>query len=256
MIRIKKFSPLLVIVGLLPGCGGGGGASTPSPSTPNASPGGIWSGNDPISQLSTIGVVTETGEARFIRSDGAQFVGTATTSGNNLSGSYSVYLPTGYVFQDGSNHGTGTVSGTITARQSITATFQVTTANGNSSSGSGNFSFNSLYNSGSSLAAISGNYTDPNTGATISISGSGAIFSQDAVTGCVINGSVAIINSSYDVYSGSYSFSNCQGAYAHLNNTTATGLGILDTTASPIQAVIAVSNAAAGYVITEVLSKQ
>ena len=213
-------------------------------------------GTDTLTGLSLTGVITETGAARFIRSDGAQYIGSASTSGDSISGSYNGYLPTGFVFADGSNHGSGTFSGTITSGQTVTATFQFTTANNNSTTETITFTFDNLYDTGSSLSAIAGNYTDPSTNATVSVDSSGVIFSQDPVTGCVINGMISIINASYDVYDVSYSFANCTGSSAFLNGTTATGLGILDTSVSPNDAIIGVSNSTAGYVLTETFPKQ
>jgi hypothetical protein len=46
------------------------------------------------------------------------------------------------------------------------------------------------------------------------------------------------------------------GNNAYLNNTTATGLAILDTSVSPNNAIIGVSNSTAGYIVTETLPKQ
>jgi len=236
-------------------CGGGGGKGH-GQTTPNADPGGIWKGTDTLTGLSLDGVITETGTARFIRSDGAQYIGSVTTSGNNISGTYVGYLPTGSTFADGSNHGSGTLSGTITAGQTATVTFNFTTANNSASTETITFTFGTLYDTGSSLSAIAGNYTDPTTGDTVSVSGSGVVFSQDAVTGCVINGAVAIINASYDVYDVTYSFASCTGSSAYLNGTTATGLGVLDTSVSPTEAIIGVSDTEAGYILTESLTLQ
>lgn len=244
----------------LAGCGGGGGGSAPSggnvtPPVANASPGGIWQGIDPISNLTVTGIVTESGDLRFLRSDGAQYIGTVTTSANSVTGTYSGYLPTGYIFTDGSTQGTGSLSGTVSARQSLSATLQFTTSKNTRSTGSGTFTFNSLYNSGSSFQKIAGNYTDRTTGATINVNGTGVIFSQDAVSGCIINGSISIINSSYNAYAISYTFGSCRGSYTYLNNTTATGLATLDTTVTPNVAYIGVSNANAGYVLTQALPR-
>ncbi len=239
-------------------CGGGGGhhgGGNSAPPVGNADPGGIWKGADAITpSLTLYGVVTETGEFRGIRSDGAQYVGTVVTSANSISGNFVGYAPTGTTFPDGSTQGSGTLSGTIVAGQSISGSVSFTTANNSTTSGSVALTFKNLYNTGSSLSAIAGNYSGPD-GSTISVN-AGVVTSQDPVTGCVINGSVAIINPSYDVYSVSYSFDNCVGSAAYLNGTTATGLGVLDTTANPVQAVIGVSNAGAGYILTEQLPRQ
>jgi hypothetical protein len=257
MLKARRIFGLIGLASFVAACGGGGGSSVGSTTTPvaNAEPGGIWQGTDPISGLTLEGAITEAGQMRFIASDGGQYVGSVTTSGSSISGSFSGYAPTGSAYQDGSNHGTGTLTGTITERQTISATISFTTANNTQSSGSATFSFNAMYDSGSSLLAVDGNYTDVNSGATVNVN-NGVIFAQDPVSECVINGSVSIINSAYDVYDVSYSFSGCIGDSAYLNNTTATGLAILDTSMTPNDAIIGVSNTAAGYILTQILPKQ
>lgn len=74
-----KLSGLGLFVALA-GCGGGAGSSAPSggnvtPPVANASPGGIWQGIDPISNLTVTGIVTESGDLRFLRSDGVSTLG-------------------------------------------------------------------------------------------------------------------------------------------------------------------------------------
>ena len=51
----------------------------------------------------------------------------------------------------------------------------------------------------------------------------------------MINGTVSIVNPSYNAYAMSFTFSNCTGNSAVLNNQTATGLGYLDDSVSPNQ---------------------
>jgi hypothetical protein len=184
------------------------------------------------------------------------YYGSVTTSGNSVSGSYTGVAPVGATFPDGSTSGTGTFSGTVQARQTLSGTLSFTTAKGSPASGSGTFTFDSLYNSGSSLATIAGNYTDTPDNAVVNVNSNGVIFSQSPTTGCVINGEVSIIDAAYDAYSISYTFSSCMGAEAFLNGTTATGLAVLDTSVSPVVAIIGVENNGAGYVLTESFPKQ
>ena len=94
------------------------------------------------------------------------------------------YTAAGTTFADGSTHGTGTMSGTVQARSSVQAATQFRTDNGSSTSDTLSLTFDSLYNTPSSLAAIAGNYTDANTGTPITISSSGTVFGQSAATGC------------------------------------------------------------------------
>jgi hypothetical protein len=257
MAAIYQLAWMCVPLLILAGCGGGGGGgSAPPIAVQNASPGGIWKGNDPISGLSVVGVITETGQLQFIRSDGAMYYGAVSTSGTNVSGNYTGVAPTGFVFSDGSKYGTGSISGTVQARQILSGTLTFTTSAGHQSSGSGTFTFDSLYNSGSSLATIAGNYTDSTDNSVVNVNANGVAFSQSPLTGCVINGQVSIIDASYDAYGISYSFSNCLGSAAFLNGTTARGLGVLDTTTNPPIAIVGVENNAAHYVLVMSLPKQ
>lgn len=100
--------------------------------------------------------------------------------------------------------------------------------------------YNALYDRDSSLATIAGNFREPN-GTVVSVDASGNIFSQDATTGCVVNGKASIIDSRYNAYDIQYTFSSCIGELTVLNGVTFTGLGTLDNTAVPEQAVIAVT---------------
>ena len=243
---------LLLLVGLQ-SCndGGSGNSGSGGGAGVNASPGGIWNGNDPYTGDALIGIVTESGEFTFIRSDSTQYVGTVTTSGNDIAGTYTAVAPPGTSFTDGSTYATGTIAGTIKARSAISVTVTFTTANGtNLGSKTLSLTFNPLYDTGSSLSAISGNYLDPTDNSIISVSASGVVFSQDATTGCVINGQVSIIDASYNAYQISYTFADCLGTAAYLNGTTATGLGVLDTAVSPITAYVGVQNLSVPYILT------
>jgi len=247
-----------LVVGLptlgLPACGGGNGGGS-GVAIGNAPPGGIWQGTDPLTNLALYGIVTEAGAFSFLRSDGAQYYGTLATSGNNISGTFTGVPPIGKKFADGSTRGTGTVSGTIQARTSISAAYSFTTANGKGSSGSGRLAFNSLYFDESSLATIAGNYADSFGNSVISVDSSGVVFDQQLATGCVLNGQISIINTAYNAYQVQYTFASCLGSYAILNGTTATGLGVFDTGANPAVAYVGVANDAVPYVLNAEYTK-
>jgi len=237
---MKAFSiltALIVFLGSLSGCAGGGGGGHNGggggEGGTNASPGGIWAGTDSISGLQVNGIVDEAGEFSFIRTDGVQYFGTLTVSGSSVSANLQVVPEWSTTFSDGSTHGAGTLSGTVVARSGISANVQFTTSKGTASSGTLTLHFVSLYNTGSSLAAISGNYTDPSTGDTVSVSSSGVIFEQQPSIGCVTNGNVSIIDASYDAYSLSFKVASCTGAFAVLNGAQFSGLVSLNTNASP-----------------------
>lgn len=227
---------VLAVGGVVAACGGGGGGSntnTPAPPVAAVSPGGIWEGTDSVTGLNLLGLVSESGEFHFIRGDNVQFVGTATMTGSAISASYEAFTQVGTVFPDGTTHGTGTLSGTVQQRTSITGTSQARTDSGAVSNGTVNLRFNAVYNRPSSLATIAGNFREPTSGAIVSISSNGTAFSQDATTGCVLNGTVSIINATYNAYRVQWTYSSCRGTAASLNGVTFRGLGTLDNTSAP-----------------------
>ncbi len=240
----KHFTAISLAL-LLAACGGGGsGSSTPVPVVHNASPGGIWTGTDSTSGLAIEGLITESGEAHFLRADGAQYVlGTVTITGNSFQATFQGYTAYGSTFPDGSTHGTGTMTGTIAARQTISASDTFTTDAGSVTSGTVDLAFNSLYDSGSSLSTLSGNYSEEGTGTILSIN-NGSIVYQDATTGCVLNGTVSIIDPTYDAYQLDFTLASCQGAYVALDGVAFSGLATLDNTVTPNRLIVGVTGAA------------
>ncbi len=234
---------LVACCGLVGSCGGDGGGSAPIAPT-NESPGGIWDGTDSQTGLAVRGLVTESGQFHFIRADGSQYVGTVTTSGLSGSGSFDGFAALGTTFQDGSTHGTGTLAGTIYQRSTFTATTQFTTDAGHSYSDTLSMAFNALYNRPSSLATFAGNYTESGSGTVFSVDANGILFAQDAASGCVLNGTVSIIDPRYNAYGVSITFASCTGQYLVLNGLQLTGIGTLDNTVSPERAIIGLSGSA------------
>ena len=238
--KLPAFVCSLVLTLLGAGCGGGDSSGGGTLVT-TASPGGIWEGTDSATGLQVTGIVDEAGQFHFIRSDLVQFVGMATTSANNVTASYDGFTQVGNTFDDGSTHGTGTLTGTVAQRATLALSYQFTTDAGTASSGMLNLSFNTLYNVASSLTTISGSYTDANSGATVTVSSSGAIASQDTTTGCVVTGQLSIINSMYNAYDVTYAYSNCTGAYAVVNGVQFSGLATFNNGTSPANLVVAVT---------------
>jgi hypothetical protein len=127
-------------------------------------------------------------------------------------------------------------------------TDQFVTASGSSTSGSVSLAFNNWsYASGTaSLATVSGNYTDQSSGDVVSITSAGDVTWQDATTGCVGNGTISVTNPNNSVYQVQFSYENCQGQYASLNGGQFIGLAALNTSVSPVQAIVGVTGQAAG----------
>lgn len=260
----------LALAGLISACGGGGGGSasvtTPPPPPPNASPGGIWAGTESVSGLQVTGLVDEAGDLAFVRSDGATYFGTAAVTGSSLSANIDGFTPPGTAYADGSVHGTGTLSGTLVARTSANLTTKFTTDSGGVTNGTLNLTFNAVYNSASSFAALAGNFTDGSMlcvrgvctpSSAITIHSDGTIFAQDAGTGCVINGSLSIVNAAYNAYKVSLTYQSCTGVSAVLNGATLSGLATLDTASNPQRVIAAAEGKINGttYGVSYVLTR-
>jgi hypothetical protein len=235
---------------------GGGGSSSPAPAPVMAqSVGGIWktqytvtSGPNSGDVINVAAIATETGEfyiAGRNANNGCAAVGFGQVSvnGASFSGSEEIAIvrfstvpgvQTNCTYPDGTVSGTGTLTGTVAQRSSLSVTDTGTTSAGTSlGTNTTAWTFNPLYMQGSSFANIAGNYTDGSD--TLSISSAGVISETDATTGCVITGQVTILNASYNAYPFSFTYSGCTGTSAAANGVTFTGLAALDTTVTPNQ---------------------
>ncbi|MGH7751002.1 MAG: hypothetical protein ACREQ5_40495, partial [Candidatus Dormibacteria bacterium] len=205
---------------------GGGGSSSNPPPVANADPGGIYTGTFVSSTTgqsgNVVGIVTETGEARFFDpGNGNQFAGTITTSGNNVSGTFTGYAPFGFVFLNNQAVAQFSLAGTISQGVSISGTY----------SGGGDQGTVSLtddphgYDTGSSLSSLVGTWigTNPDGSTlTVTIQSDGSYFGQDT-DGCTYAGNFTLINSSFDAYDVSLT-ETCAG-----NAVSASGLASLGT---------------------------
>ena len=230
----------------LAGCNGStyGGMNNPMPS--NASATGIWGGTESVTGLNVVGYIDSAGEAVFIRSDGVQFAGATQVSGDTLVAAVVAYSNFGSTFNDGSTYGLGTLNGTVASGSTLTLNLSFTTNGGTAESGSWSLTFSTLTDSGSSLSTISANYTDTASGSVISISGNGVMTGQNPANSCVVNGTITVINSRYDIYQVSLTYENCTGSYAVLNGLQLTGLAVFNPNTSPTQLTISVAGASSG----------
>jgi len=230
---------------LLSGCGGGSGSTLGGgdPNNPTSvSPGGIWRGTESISGLQVTGLVDESGNFHFLRGDGVQYVGIAAVNGTSLSANLEGIVPLGFAFPDGSAHGTGSITGTLQARKTITATTQFKTDLGSASqAGTLNLTFDALYNRASSLTTLSGNFATSAGNVVVTVGSNGSLFSQDPNTGCVLNGSASIINAIYNVYKVTFDYASCAGQTAPLNGVQFSGVAMLDNTVVPERILLGVT---------------
>lgn len=123
-------------------------------------------------------------------------------------------------------------------------------------SGTFSLAYDALYDRDSSLATIAGSFSGP-SGTVINVDAKGSIFSQDAATGCVVNGMASIINANYNVYRVQYTYGNCTGDLAALNGATFAGLATLDNSVAPEQVIVAVTYQSVSTVlgVVEVLDR-
>lgn len=240
-------------------CGGGGGYGG-SPQPMNQSPGGIWTvqyvqGTGPTAGHTMNGkaLVTENGDVYFAVIDTANGCaeigfGNVMVNGSALTGSLTNAMvtwsanpgvSTTCAYADGSTSATTTLSGTVAQRSSLTIT-DTSKTTGGSTLGPATYTwaYSSLYSEMPSLATIAGNYTDGSD--TLTISSNGTIYEQDPTTGCVLNGQVSIVSSSYNAYALTFSYASCTGTAAILNGQSGTGFGYYDDSVSPNQFVYGV----------------
>lgn len=241
---------LAICVG--PACGGGsGGGGPPPPPPPNASPGGIWIGTDSSSTLPVLGLVAETGELFFSdvgpTTNGVYYVGQFTSDGNAINASVDAITAPLSIYPDRGTTGTGDLGGTIVERTSIAGSSTISTGPGAIGGGKAwattfSVTFSSQYNRASSLATIAGNYGPGSLALTIS--SEGVLSAQDSGTGCTINGNVAIIDISYNMYAVTLSTSNCAAEFNVPDGAQLKGLAALNNSQSPEYLVVGAADAA------------
>jgi hypothetical protein len=221
--------------------------TTSSTATTTTTATGLWTGTDSVTGESITGLIASTGQAVFIRNDGAQFDGNVELSGTTVNAAVDGYANFfGSAFSDGSTSGVGTLTGTVASGSTLTLTLSFTTSAGTALTGSWSLSYSSLSSTASALTTIAANYTDTTSNATVSISDDGAIFSQNPANSCVLNGTVSVINVSNDIYGVQYSYSSCTGSDAVLNGVSFSGLAVLNSNVSPAQIVEGVTGAGSG----------
>ena len=241
---------LLALGSALPGCGSGGGSGgdiAPPPPVVNVSPGGFWYGFNSIGG-EVFAIVTETGRFHFLTvPDFSQGTGTLSVSNsNNLNGTFQLVTQLGYVFEDGTTLANCTFSGTVAERQTVNASIECTTTAGLMQQSTAALDYDVAYDRDSSLATIAGNYQG--FSAVLNVAGDGTIFSQDPVTGCVVNGLVSVLNSNFNAYDLNFTYDSCTGFEAILNGSNFTGIAALDNSEDP-EVLIATATGSVGGVL-------
>ncbi len=235
----------LLAAAALVACGGsgGGGFMPPANQPPENQPpadqslSGLWEGVDSDGD-EVFGLVTDSGDFHVFDQFG-QGVGTAVVSnGDQVSATYAYAVDLGTMFPDGSTSEACSATGTVVEGQTLTVDIDCLTDQGSAVQVSATLTYNPLFDRSASLATIAGMYDD--AGNVLTIDSTGALFEQDATTGCTLNGQVAVIEPSHNVYAVEFTIDACSPNPDGLNGTTWTGVAALDDTVAPEVLVIGV----------------
>lgn len=195
------FAVLIVLA--MCACGQRGGNSTPDPATQSSPVGGVWQGT--IQKDAVIGVISDSGNAQFVSNGGINFAGTVTAVSNNISGTFSVYMPTG-VF----NGATSLVNGTFAQAHNISALY-----NGIGYNGKVKLTYLTTL-----IAPLTGNWVNAKGNLSFLIEAGDTFTAIDNSDGCFYSGSIMAATNFYKL---AFLIKNCgkAGTYA--------GLGFLNS---------------------------
>ena len=207
----------------------------------NASVGGIWFGTDSDGDQ-IIALITETGRFHLLDEFGFQGSGVlSVSSANEISADFQTVPPIGAQFADSSPFADCSIGGSIVERSALDGTVGCTTSGGSESSVTVNLSYQAIYELDSSLAMITGTWTDSSDPGTdvVNVDATGLITGQDGgASGCVYSGQVTLIDPKFNVYEIEWTYSSCNGD-SELDGATFSGLGAIDNSVSPTEFVLA-----------------
>ena len=218
------------------------------PSVENASPGGFWVGADSDVE-EVIAIIGENGLFYFLAGrfrEGSGLV--AVTNGEFVHGKFLLPNEDRFKFPNEELSTDCNLNGSVAERQSMILDVKCKAVEDQQVLTTLTLNYDTRYERDSSLATITGNYTYT-VGMVLSIDANGEVFGQDAVTGCVINGQVTIIDMAFNLYGIEWSNISCAGQDSELNGKVLSGLALLDNTVIPEQLIIAVSsNVDSGFI--------
>jgi len=241
-MRSLRFVGVLAVVALT-SCGD---TSTPvSDTADSCSPGGIWRALD-----GSIAIIDENPRGHIVESDGTQFVGDltgVTVNGRacflDVEKSYlHAVLPIDAALPDGSVEATGNPYADWTRRSGqLQLNADLRTKAGNNYPLSFAGQYDAAHASGSSEATIVGSYrsTASPESDVLTIDAAGRVFSQNADTGCLLDGDIGPVDKRFNVYRATLHYSSCQGPLAVLNGIPVNGLAIYDAGRTPAELLLA-----------------
>lgn len=251
----------VVLVASCGGGGGGGGDATPAAPPPEPpTVGGVWASGVGAESLSLY--IAEDGDLRFAGPDLSFGAGTVTVSaGGQLSGSlrrvlrppianpFPAVIP-GVTVAGRPEEQACAITGTVTARASLRASFACTTAAGAAVTQAYDFAYvASAHARPSSPAGLAGNYTLPFRPASnmLNVNANGEVFAMyDNGARCTVNGRFSVIDPRFNLYRAEWTFSACAVPDSQrFEGVTFTGLAQRTTSSATAGAV----SASAVYVL-------
>lgn len=229
----------LAALAFVAGCGGGGGGGGSTFVPTETSPTGIWEGmiNFDIGESAeTVGLIAETGEAIFITDDGQMIWAAAPAADcGGFTAAYEWAVAPGTTTPGGAMGGTGQISCTCVERVSMDCGFTSTSSAGEVFTGTMGVTYDDLYEDDSSLSVVEGDWLDMETGMEVlSIDALGNVSSQDAITGCVLNGTILPIDPDYNAYDVSLVLDGCTDpVLVPANGTRFDGMGVVGEELQP-----------------------
>lgn len=206
------------------GAGGSGGGSGQPPAGAAVNPTGIWDITDKVHNQAISEVAMIATGQYYSAATTDQFgcadlsAGTYAVDGNSFIGSGVMQLLNGCNAPNGQNYLPYTLVDGYVLNGGLNVIFD---ADGTLVPTLG-ATMDPLYNEPSSLAQLAGNWNDG--GNTLTINADGTFFEQQA-SGCVVNGTLSIIDATHNLYGAALEITNCTASTAGI---AFTGLGYLN----------------------------
>lgn len=250
---MERFVAVALCLALLTACGSGSDSAGRQSTTGDAyldfcTPGGLWRAAD-----GGVAIIGQSLEVHIVQPSGVQYVGTVDGEGwigakdtrcwfDRDNSTLHAALPLGVSLPDGSTAAKGAVDGSWQRRQGMmTISGRLTTSAGGMLLLSFDGTYDPLFEAGAKTARLAGAYrpTTAPTAEVVTIDSNGNVFSQNATSGCVLNGTIAPVDPEYNTYRLTARYASCTGSAGVLNGNAARGLGYLDSTKSPAELFIA-----------------
>jgi hypothetical protein len=183
---------------------------------------GVWIGGG------LMALVRPNGKAQLILPNGFQYQG--TVEGGADGGivcdldrrTFRAALPPGTAFPDGATGGEGKVKGSIYVDTWLDMSLDIKTSAGTIVPVTASLSYDPVHRLDASLDTIAGAYLEGEL--SVSLDPAGRLFGQDAGTGCVVNGTLRVIEGKFNMYEVELKQESCTADLAAVNGLTGEGL--------------------------------